>query len=119
MKKALSLLFLTLFITGCGQKKSELPDMGGDDGRAVATLIEDINDAISSQKKLKELFAADAKLPELAKLKGCMFSVVGKPTMSGTSATAKVKIEKGGQASEQEWTFEKVGDKWKIKTAPL
>lgn len=119
MMRITVLYLLTAFLFGCGDKKSELPDMGGDDGRAVAELVEEMSDATSNTKKLNKLFANGSKPPELSKLKGCMFYIVGKPTVSGTSAEAKVKIDKGAQSSEKDWTFEKVGDKWKIKTAPL
>jgi hypothetical protein len=50
------------------------------------------------------------------------YTVVGKPTVSGTTATAKVRVDPasgGATVGEVEWTFEKEGEKWKIKSAPL
>ncbi|MGL6076180.1 MAG: hypothetical protein ACRC8S_18645 [Fimbriiglobus sp.] len=113
--------FLAALLIGCGGDTTTKPlDLGGQDGTAVATLVEDMNDAIGSPKKLTDLFVSGAKLPETAKLKGLAFTIVGKPTVNGATAECKVSIEKNSTAAgEQTWTFEKVADKWKIKAAPL
>jgi hypothetical protein len=50
------------------------------------------------------------------------YTVVGRPSMNGTSATAKVRVDPaagGATVREMEWLFEKDGDKWKIKSAPI
>jgi hypothetical protein len=114
-------LFTTAMVFGCGSPPPAEPlNMGGEDGSAIATIIEDFNDAITSQKKLSALFASGAKQPEMSKLTGLSFSIVGKPTVTGGSAKAQVLIEKAGQkVAEATWSFEKAGDKWKIKEAPL
>jgi hypothetical protein len=119
VKQALLAALMSLLLVGCGEEKPKSPELGGEDGMAIARCIEDLGDSTNSAKKLSDLFIAGSKPPELAKLKGCMFSIVGKPSLNGTTATAKVKIEKDSKSSEQDWTFEKVGNTWKIKTAPL
>jgi hypothetical protein len=119
VKQALLAALFSLMLIGCGEDKPKAPELGGEDGMAIARCIEDVGDSTNNAKKLSELFVAGSKPPELTQLKGCMFGMVGKPSMSGTTATAKVKIDKDGKSSEQVWTFEKVGDKWKIKSAPL
>jgi hypothetical protein len=119
MNRCNLIVLLALFAVGCGDSKSLPPDFGGEDGLSVVRCIEDVSEATTNQKKLNEMFATGASPLDVKKISGAMFSVVGKPTINGTTATAKVRIEKGQLTKEQDWTFEKVGDKWKIKTAPL
>ena len=110
-----------LAIVGCGGGgETKSLDMGGEDGNKISMLIEEMNDAVGNKKKLAELFVSGAKLPEPKASMGMSFFIVGKPSVQGTSATAKVRIDKNSQAAgEKQWTFEKVGDAWKIKDAPV
>jgi hypothetical protein len=109
-------------LTGCGGTDGKPLDMGGEDGSKISAVIEDVNDAVGNPKKLDTLFVKGAKPADPKKFAKCGYTIVGKPTVSGTTATAKVRIDPagGGQSlGEQEWSFEKDGDKWKIKSAPL
>lgn len=108
---------------GCGGGSDGQPlDMGGPDGDKISALIEDVNDAVGSPKKQDLLFAKGAKPADQKKFAKCAYSIVGRPSVSGGTATAKVRVDPasgGEKLGEVEWTFEKDGDKWKIKTAPL
>jgi hypothetical protein len=120
MRTTLTALLLFL-ATGCGGSSPTSIDLGGEDGREIAVLVEDLNDAKGNPKKTAGLFAAGAKPPDPKKLNQYEFSIVGKPSVSGESATCKVRVDnaKGETAGEPEWSFVKDGGKWKIKDAPL
>ncbi len=116
-------LVCLIAITGCGGDSGGQPlDMGGEDGTKIATLLEDVNDAVGNPKKLDTLFAKGVKPADPKKFAKNSYSIVGKPSVSGTTATAKVRVDPAGGGTtlgEVEWTFEKDGDKWKIKNAPI
>lgn len=113
---------LALAAGGCGSGSSENKtglDLGGADATAVATLVEDMNDAKGNAKKVSGLFVKGAA-PDAKKLNAYDYYIVGRPTVTGSDATCKVRLDgKGGAPVEQEWSFTKEGDKWKIKSAPL
>ena len=110
------------FALGCGGSDGKPLDMGGKDGDQISMLIEEVNEGIGSSKEADALFVKGSKPADLKKLAKFTYSVVGKPSVSGTSATAKVRVDPAGGGAtlgEVEWTFEKDGDKWKIKAAPI
>ncbi|MBY0456054.1 MAG: nuclear transport factor 2 family protein [Gemmataceae bacterium] len=109
-----------LALAGCGDKPPQAPDMGGEDGKKVAALVEDLNDA-SSPKKFDALFAPGSKPSNPKAYAQHTFSVAGKPAVSGATATCKVRVDTtaGAPKGEVEWAFAKDGDKWQIKSAPL
>lgn len=115
--------FLALILlAGCGGGESTTaPDMGGADGKQVAALIEDMNDSGGSPKKLEALFVKGAKPADAKQYAKFNFFCLGKPCVSGSSATCKIQVDTvaGQKAGEVEWSFEKESDKWKIKNAPL
>lgn len=111
-------------LAGCGSEggtAKKALDVGGPDATAVATLVEDLNDANTSAKKLDPLFVKGAKPTDLKKFSKCSFYISGKPNVSGDSATCKVRIDDvaGKTLGEPEWQFEKDGAKWKVKAAPM
>jgi hypothetical protein len=109
-------------VLGCRGGASTKPlNMGSEDGQKIALVIEDMNDAKGDARKLTALFVPAAKPDAPKKFGPYAFYVVGKPSVSGTTATCKVRIDRadGTQAGETEWSFEKAGDAWKIKSAPL
>lgn len=111
-----------IVLVGCGGSDVKPLDMGGADGSQIASAIEEVNDAVGSPKKLDAMFVKGSKPSDPKKMAKCGFSIVGKPSVNGSTGTAKVRVDPagGGQTlGEVEWTFEKNGDKWKIKTAPL
>lgn len=121
MKHMMWAAFLTLFVLGCdGAGTPKGPDMGSEDGLKVAGLIDELNDAVGNPRKIAALFATGGKLPDATRTKGLSFSVVNKPAVAGADATCKVRVDRGGgKLGEQDWSFVKEGDKWKIKSAPL
>lgn len=109
------------FLLGC-KDKNPGPDMGGTDGKQIALLVDEINEAAGDRQKVKALFKTGTPLPDAQKLTEYNFSIVGKPSVFGSSATAKVRIDnssKGQKMTELEWSFEKEGETWKITNAPL
>lgn len=122
------LQFLTLLatgsilLTGCGGPVGG--DFGGPDGKLIADLIGDFDDLKNNPRKLVTAFAKGAVPAEEVqpKFRRYMFFLVGKPTVSGNTATATIAIEvpsTGDQVGERTWEFVKEGDAWKIKSAPL
>lgn len=121
MQKLCLLSFALLsLMNGCSNSNKPI-DMGGEDGAKVALLIEDLNETKHNSKKVVDSFVSKQVTPDVKKLNQLTFYVVGKPVVSGSTATCKVQVEKSDSTplGEQEWQFEKVGDQWKIKAAPL
>lgn len=110
-------------IGGCFGPATDRPvDMGGEAGTKIATLIEDMNDAKGAAAKMAPLMAAAPAAAEAKKFEAFEFYIVGQPTVTGTTGTAKVQVmksESGEKVGEVEWTFEEAGGAWKVKTAPL
>lgn len=114
------LALAVLLAVGCGGRSS-VPDMGGEDGKKIAALIEDLNDAAGVAKKMAPLFASSVR-PEPVKFGRYSYSVVGRPSVNGDSATCQVRIDTlagGENKGEQQWTFSRQGGEWKITAAPL
>jgi hypothetical protein len=123
MRWLILLLFLGLTL-GCGDASPKPPDLGGEDGKQIAQLVEQLNDDSGSPAKLKATFATGTppSKAEIQKFPLYRYDLKGKPEVSGTSATAKIDVilnSSSESKGEMEWTFVKEGDKWKIKTAPL
>lgn len=116
-----TLLLIVLLASGCGDGGApKRLDMGGVDGDQVSSIIEDVNEAAGDLKKMTGLFVKGSKPADLKKLDSHSVSIVGRPSVNGTTATAKVRVDKAGKMlGEAEWSFEKEGDKWKVKAAPL
>jgi hypothetical protein len=96
--------------------------MGGEDGKFVAELIEDLNDFKADDTNLASHFASTSGVPTSSDLSRFDFSIVGKPSVNGDSATCKVRLDNsadGTLVGEKDWSFKKVGGNWKIENAPL
>jgi hypothetical protein len=108
-----------MFSGGCG----EGPKVQSE-GEAVVGVLSSFGDQASNPKTLKVYFA-DGKAPpdsELMKFKNKSFEVVGEPQASGGTVTARVRVTdevKGKDLGEVEWKLVKVGDRWKLESAPL
>jgi hypothetical protein len=112
-----------LLAIGCGSPTVQTSglDLGGPDANQIADLVDDINEAKGNVKKTTELFAPGVR-PNTKKLAQFDYSIVGKPTVTESTATCKVRADKSGsgeKVGELDWSFVKEGDKWKIKSAPL
>ncbi len=105
---------------GCQSNTGSI-DLGGEDGKKVASAVEELNEVKHNPKKSNDFFVTKPDPTNSKKLNQFTFYVAGKPVVSGSTATCKVLIEKanGTPAGDQEWTFEKVADQWKIKSFPL
>ncbi len=110
-----------LLLAGCGGTGE--PRFSGEAGQ-IAELIHDFEDLTNSPETLPSAFAAGAAPKGAAQKKyvGLQYTLAGKPSVSGDTATAIVVIEKsatGDKLGEKTWDFVKEGGTWKIKAAPL
>jgi hypothetical protein len=110
---------LVLFaLTGCGGERAEQSPREELEG-----VLSSFGDQASNPKTLGVYFAGTA--PDAKALKGYQsksFRVADEPRMSGNTATAGVIVtdeEKGEELGTVEWKFVKVGDRWKLESAPL
>lgn len=113
-------LVIVVFALGCGGSPKP-PTYGSEEGKKIAVLVEDLNEARADGKQFKQLFSGSAPT-DWKKYSSFLYDVEGHPTVNGDTATARVKIRADGDGSDkgsQEWTFVKAGDGWKIKTAAL
>jgi hypothetical protein len=116
----LAALALIAAVVGCSGK----PSVGGADQvdlKQVSNTVSGLTDAVQDPAKLSNLFVTPPDAATLAKYKDYLYYQGALPVLSGTTAKVKMKLEKpaGTVAGEPEWEFEKSGDAWKIKSAPL
>jgi hypothetical protein len=102
---------------GCTTTK--VVDMGGDEGTAVAGVVDLLNDYKADDARIQSIFATGTSLPPATELNKYSFYIVGKPKVENDSATSTILVEKmdGTPVGEREWTFKKVGGNWKIASA--
>jgi hypothetical protein len=108
-----------LLLAGCGGR---VEDFGGAEGKAIADLISHFDDLQTRPKDFEAAFVASAVPKGAARKKysNYQYSLLGRPTVSGTTATATVAMERpGDKPIEKTWEFAKEGGTWKIKAAPL
>lgn len=123
-KTILSLCIGSLFAfqLGCSSGKSEWNPTDAD--HIVATVSE-ISDARSEPDKLNSLFVAGSEPDEawIEQSKQCMLRLDPEAvSVSGETASAVVEKEdnlEGSVTNTPQWQFQREGDQWKIKTAPL
>ncbi len=117
---ALFFVAVSLASMGC-KEKTKTQNLGGEEATQIALLVEEVNEAAGNSQKLAGLFATGSAPSDAQKFTKYAFTIVGKASVSGTTGTIKVRVDsaEGQKLGEQDWTFEKEGDKWKIKTAPL
>ncbi len=120
MQKRVLWLALLMGLSGCSSNPSSI-DLGGDEGKKVAGVIEELNEVKNNSKKAEAFFVSKENLPPAKRLNQYTYYVAGQPSINGSNATCKVLIEmaNGNPVGEQEWTFEKVSEQWKIKSAPV
>lgn len=114
----IGLLGATIVLTSCSRKPT-MPNFGSEDGLKISTLVEDINENKARPTEVKKLIT----LPE-AKLKRLplfAYNLAENPKIDGNTATATVRISTDGGEDKgtQVWKFEKTGDQWVVKDAPL
>src|SRR5262245_34027516 len=80
---------LPLLLVGCGPAKES------EDAAAIRHAVSSLVDAAGSEAKFKDLFASGATVPqdkERLRYKNLTFQLVSEPSVSGDSATAKVRV---------------------------
>ncbi|QEG39044.1 hypothetical protein [Roseimaritima ulvae] len=128
---ALSLFALSLVcFTGCGAGPAAESTLEQD---AYAT-IEGLGDAAGDEAMFAESFVPGVAPKNRKDYAACGYEVVGDPQIQDDTATLDVKIFGGVHASggsdssrsttsaknsQQTWTLKRVGEEWKIETAPL
>jgi hypothetical protein len=115
-----SAMALLAAVVGCSGK----PTVGGTetvDATQVSNTISGMTDAAQDPAKLAKLFVTAPDAATAAKYKDYLYFQGAKPTVTGATAKVKMRLEKpaGTLAGEPEWEFEKSGETWKIKSAPL
>jgi hypothetical protein len=89
----------------------------------VGQFIASLDDVKKDPKLLAPWFAAGAAPPaaELRKFAKYTCQADGRPTVTGDTATAKVKVLDANEheVGQVEWTLVKEGGNWKLKSAPL
>ena len=89
----------------------------------VGQFIASLDDVKNKPNILSGWFASGAAPPaaELKKYAKFTFRPNGKATISGETATAKVRVLDANekQVGEVEWTLVREGDRWKLKSAPV
>ncbi len=111
---------LLALMVGCGTKAVD----GGTsqvENVQVTAVITSLTDSAQDPAKFAKLWVTPPDAATAAKYKDYLYYANGAPAVSGTTAKCKLKLEKpaGTVAGEPEWEFEKSGDTWKIKAAPL
>jgi hypothetical protein len=119
----LSALVPLCVLAGCsGGSKNPATGPQADLGK-VAVLVTNIGDYAKSLSMLKKLFVDDNKLTEEDRKKYYDASIIRDkpPRIENDTAIIPVKIKdaSGNIIAEREWTAVKVGEEWKLKSAPL
>ena len=112
---------LLLPLSGCG---NGLPEISQEE-KGIELLIDNWNNAKDNPKKAIEYFAQGSAPPagELKKYRQYTFALTNRPSPSGSSVTLPIDITTIGAKQQSitklDWTLEKEGDVWRIKSAPL
>jgi hypothetical protein len=109
-------------LVGCGSSTQAPPDYGTQDGLEIAKVIDSVNDDKSSGRRFPGLFAGGNLPRDYKQFSRYDFSLDGNPNVSGTTATATVKMRSESTSDDvgaKEWAFVKEGNAWKIRSAPL
>jgi len=113
-----AVLLLLAVVAGCPKAERERPTTFPDKGQ-VEALVLNLN---PDPEEFPRFFTDDAVPSDSRREQYGEYSL--KPTsvsVDGESATVTVEFqdENGTVVGEQEWTAVKVGDEWRLKTAPL
>jgi hypothetical protein len=92
---------------------------------AISDLVDALNDSADKPARAALLFANGAA-PDASRLKSYKnytYSLTNRPDVGGTEVTAPIRVttikDKVQKTTTRDWTFEKEGAGWKIKSAPL
>lgn len=120
------ILFLFLAIAtasavGCSISSSGVGSLN-EEAKGVSMTLENLNDNRTDAKAISQFFVQGTAMPDMKKLGLYSYSFKGSQSVSASPATLKVNVydEMGGKdMGDFDWTFEKVGDRWKIKAIQL
>lgn len=120
MSRTLMVFFLVV-AAGCGSSSPAPPSFGGEDGRAIATLVAEFNEGKHDSAKLKKLFVGNTLPTDWKQYDKYDFSLDGNPVLNGETGTATLKKRDhtNADAGSTTFTFVKDGPTWRIKTAPV
>lgn len=102
-------------VVGCG-------DPAPTDAEQVNVVIANLSEAALDRESFESFFVAGSAPRESQRRRYReYFYEMDSPTVSGSSATASVRIlnAAGEVLDEREWSFSTVDGRWKINTAPL
>lgn len=114
-------IIVCVVLVGCSQKSGSVGSLN-DAAQGISETLELLNEFRGDNKKTASLFAQGTSVPDGNKLSKYSFSLRGSHSIDGTSATLKVAIydeSAGKDLGEFDWTFEKDGQRWKIKSLQL
>ncbi len=125
-----SILWMGLVVGAClsmvGCSCNNTIDQVENEDTLVMQLAGSISDAAGDKEALDKLFVTPADVPPEAdwdRYRKAQFRVKDNaPDISGDTATMVVIVEDvvtGDALGEQTWTAERVGEEWRLKTAPL
>jgi hypothetical protein len=109
-------------LAGCSSGKREATNLT--DHVAIQQILRSFGGSASDPRNVPTWFAQGAAPPAAEQSKYAKYSyrAEGDPTVSGDTATVKVKLrdaKSDNEAGIVEWTFVNEGGQWKIKSAPL
>lgn len=112
---------LCIAMSACSSKTTSVGSLN-DAAKGISETLELLNEYRGDSRKTATLFATGTAVPDAAKLTKFSFSLRGSHSADGSSATLKVAIydeAAGKDLGEFDWTFEKDGERWKIKSLQL
>src|SRR5215469_6971435 len=95
------------------------------DEMAISDLVDALNDGADKPAKAALLFAKGAApdANQMKLYKNYTYNLTNRPDVGGAEVTAPIRVttikDKVQKSTTQDWTFEKDGAGWKIKSAPL
>jgi hypothetical protein len=106
---------------GCASSHDAPPPT---DETSLVQVVKSFNGSTSDPRNAPQWFVQGSVPPaaELQKFAKYDCRVVGKPTIKGDTATIKMRVlvrQTDNEVGQVDWTLVKVGDTWKVKSAPL
>jgi len=118
---AVPLLAVVTGLLGCASSHDAPP---ATEESNILTTVKSFNGSSGDARNAAQWFVQGGvpSTPELQKLAKYDCRVVGKPSIKGDTATIKMRIlvrQTDNEVGQVEWTLVKVGENWKMKSAPL
>jgi hypothetical protein len=99
-------------------------DFGSPEGKAIADQLDGLVEDKGRKEKYQLYFVkgVEPKGADVKKFASHEYQLVGTPSISGDTATARIEVRKEDTrdtVGQVEWTFAREGNAWKIKTYPV